>query len=200
VDLILKPGYQAVKQVDPSAKVVFGGLALGANMGKYYAAGAEPYFDIGNFHAYYEAPGVAAAKDNVRGTMNQNGDKAKPLWLTEFGAQTQSGGGYLNAETASTPQDETSQARLIHDVFGNMDLQAAFLYQLHDTGVYATGGTLVGSLSSYGIVSHDLIRRKLGFQAYKDAPGAALPPLALQTGGVAPATRWHGWGATPGTI
>jgi hypothetical protein len=186
VDLILKPGYQAVKQVDPTALVVFGGLALDANMPKYYAAGAEPYFDIGNFHAYYESPGVAAAKDHVRGAMNQNGDKAKPVWLTEFGVETQKGGGFLNADVVSLPQDESSQARLIHDVFQLPGLQAIFLYQLHDTAVYLTGGAVLNP-SYWGIVSHDLTRRKLGFEAYKEAAGGALPPLALATLPTSPA-------------
>jgi hypothetical protein len=176
VDLILKPGYQAVKQVDPKAQVVFGGLAQDATMSKYYAAGAKPYFDIGSVHAYYQSPGVAAAKDHVRGAMNQNGDKAKPLWLTEFGAQAQRVGSALNADAAGASQDEAYQARLIHDVFQLPGLQAIFLYQLHDTSAYLSDGAAVNAY--WGIVSHDLTHRKLGFEAYKEAAGGPLPPLA----------------------
>ncbi|HEX6778252.1 MAG TPA: glycosyl hydrolase, partial [Ktedonobacterales bacterium] len=86
VDLVLKPGYQSVKQVDPTAQVLIGGLAGDTNMQKFYTAGAQPYFDIGNVHTYYgAAAGDATGVTHVRGVMNQNGDTAKPLWLTEFG-------------------------------------------------------------------------------------------------------------------
>ncbi len=164
VDLILKPGYLAAKQVDPSVQVLLGGLAGDSVMGKVYAAGGGPYFDIGNFHSYLRSPGVAAGKDHVRGAMNQNGDKVKPIWLTEFGVEAQGS------------NDEAFQARLIHDVYQLQGLQAIFLYQLHDTDVYADGSVLKHAY--WGIVSHDLTHRKQGFDAYKAVAGAPLPLLA----------------------
>src|SRR5262249_30978120 len=67
VNLVLQPGFEAVKQVDRTAKVLLGGLQNDADMTKMYAAGAEHYFDIGNFHAYLPAVGgIAAAMDHVR--------------------------------------------------------------------------------------------------------------------------------------
>jgi hypothetical protein len=190
VDLVLKPGYQAAKQVDPSVKVLIGGLAGDANMPAYYAAGAEPYFDIANFHAYYQL-GVAdsTAMDHIRSAMNQNGDSAKQVWMTEFGMMTDASGGGLAAQSSSAANDEAAQARLIHDVYGGLKVQAAFFYQLHDTGVYETGNVLL-KMTSWGIVSHDLSHHKMGFDAYKQAAGGVLPNLASQTQAVpAPAAQ-----------
>jgi hypothetical protein len=172
VNLVLQPGYEAVKKVDPTAKVLLGGLQGDTNMTKMYAAGAEPYFDIGNFHAYFPASGgIAAAMDHVRGAMNQNGDRAKPLWLTEFG--------YAAQDATS----EASQARLIHDVYNGLtSLQAILFYQLHDTSVYGTGGS-VDKQVYWGIVSSDFSRQKPGFAAYQQAVGGSLPALALGSAG-----------------
>jgi hypothetical protein len=171
VSLVLQPGYQAVKLVDATALVLLGGLAGDTNMGKFYAAGAQPYFDIGNFHAYLPAAGGdAAAMDHVRGAMNQNGDKTKPLWLTEFG--------YAAQDATS----EVAQARLIHDVYNGFKLQAIFFYQLHDTSVYDSGGNVVKQVY-WGMVSADFSRHKQGFDMYQQAMGGTLPNLALAFSG-----------------
>jgi|GEM_PF-2168013 len=170
VDVVLKPGYQAVKQVDPTAQVIVGGLA-GPTMGKIYAAGGGPYFDIGSFHAYLPASGGDAAEmDNIRGTMNQNGDKNKPLWMTEFGYQ------------ASNATSEAAQAQLIRSVYAGFKLQAIFFYQLHDTSVYDPGGVAIKD-ATWGLVSHDLLQFKPGFDAYKAAVGGSLPGFALGSPG-----------------
>jgi hypothetical protein len=162
VDLILKPGYQAVKQVDPTAKVVLGGLANGP-IDEVYAAGGGPYFDIGNFHAYLPSVGGNnAVMDFVRGTMNKNGDRNKPLWLTEFGYETYDA------------NSEEDQALLVHDEFNGPDLQGIFFYQLHDTFVYDATGKPIKE-ATWGLVSHDFSRRKPSFAAYKAAIGGPLP-------------------------
>jgi hypothetical protein len=168
VNLVLQPGYEAVKQVDPTARVLLGGLQTDANMAKMYAAGAEPYFDIGNFHAYLPAVGgIAAAMDHVRAAMIQNGDRTKPLWMTEFG--------YVAQDATS----ETAQARLIHDVYNGLkSLQAILFYQLHDTNVYAIGGS-ISKQAYWGIVTRDFSRQKPGFAAYQQAIGGPLLSFAL---------------------
>lgn len=172
VNLVLEPGYKAVKQVDATARVLIGGLSGDTNMGKFYSAGAEPYFDIGNFHAYLPAVGgVAAAMDHVRGAMNQNGDKDKPLWMTEFGY------------AAQDANSENVQGRLISDVYkGLKTLQAILFYQLHDTSVYDASGAVAKQVY-WGIVSSDFSRHKPGFAAYQQAVGGPLPSLALSASG-----------------
>jgi hypothetical protein len=176
VTLVLAPGYQAVKKIDPLAQVLIGGLAGDTNMAKYYAAGAQPYFDIGNFHAYLPEGGAAAAMDHVRGAMNQNGDQSKPLWLTEFGYRTQPDEQPCGPDTAAASSGETAQAKLIQGVYKDFKLQAILFYQLHDSAVNTSAGC--GKQVYWGLVSHDLTYRKSGFDAYKNAVGGPLPALA----------------------
>jgi hypothetical protein len=166
VDLILKPGYQAVKQVDPTAKVLIAGLVSGGPgfLSDVYADGGGPYFDIANAHAYFPVvDGVSTAVHLMKGVMHDNGDSQKPVWLTEFGLEAQ-------------PNNEAEQAQLITDVFSNLNVQAILYYQLHDTAAVGLNGP--GALAYYGLVSSDYSHRKLGFAAYKAAAGGALPPLA----------------------
>jgi hypothetical protein len=180
VDLILKPGYQAVKQVDPTAKVLIAGLVGGGPgfLSNVYAAGGGHYFDIANAHAYFPVvDGVSTAVHLMKGVLSENGDSQKPVWLTEFGLVTQPDGAPGNSGTIKTPNDEADQAQLISDVFSDLNVQAIFLYQLHDTSPFGPGGALLG-VEYYGLVSRDYKHHKLGFEAYKDAAGGPLPAFA----------------------
>lgn len=175
VDLMLKPGYAAVKEVDPSAQVVMGGLALDTKMAAFYQAGAQPYFDIANFHAYYEASqGDSTALDHVLAAMRANGDADKPIWLTEFGLPTHQAMPGADTSVPADPQDtaaEDKQARLIEGVYGGLGkrLQAILFYQLRDTSVYDATGHAVKHVY-WGLMNSDLTRRKAGYQALQEAP------------------------------
>lgn len=178
VSLILKPGYQAVKAVDPAAKVVMGGLAGDTNLGAVYQAGGGPYFDIVSFHAYYPvAVADSTAWDHIRNALVTNGDTKKPIWLTEFGRPTQTSG--APGAPAPTPDAqataEQAQASLIKGVYSGLKIQAIFFYQLHDTAVYNSAGQIV-KLVYWGLVTRDLSRLKPGFQAYADVPQGAIQP------------------------
>ena len=176
VDLMLKPGYQAVKEIDPRAEVVMGGLALSNKMSALYAAGAGPYFDIANFHAYYTASSAdSTALDFVRQAMHANGDDFKPIWMTEFGlpshVPTLANG---PVDPISAP-DEEKQAALVRGVYSGLKIQAIFFYQLRDTAVYDSAGHLI-KLVYWGLVNRDLTRHKLSYDAYRDVVGGRLPP------------------------
>ncbi len=188
VNYILKPGYEAAKQADPTVQVVLGGLGSDVDMGKIYAAGGGPYFDIGNFHAYYEASSAdSTAMDHVRAAMNENGDQNKPLWLTEFGW------------SASTASDEAVQANLVAGVYKIPHLQAIFYYQLHDTAVYDPPGTPIKQVY-WGLVSHDLTQHKPAFDAYQSARGGGLPNFALVLpGGVSAPAASFIWSVESGS-
>jgi hypothetical protein len=179
VSLVLKPGYQAVKAVDPSARVVLGGLASDIRLGAVYQAGGGPYFDIVSFHAYYPiAVADSTAWDHIRNALATNNDKSKPIWLTEFGRPTQdpSAPGAAPPTAAATAAAEQAQAKLISGVYSGMKIQAIFFYQLRDTVVYNSAGQIVKQVY-WGLVTRDLSREKPGFQAYADVPQGALPPL-----------------------
>ncbi len=183
VDLILKPGYQSIKQVDPTAKVLLGGLASSTSIATIYTAGAKPFFDIVSFHAYAStAADEEAALDDIRQVVSAQGDEQKPIWLTEFGLKTQPDGAPGNPGTISTPNDEVAQAQLIHDVYGQLKIQAIFFYQLHDTAVTESGGAIL-KVEYFGLLSRDYSHRKPGFDAYKEAVGGVLPRFADNTSG-----------------
>lgn len=102
--------YKAIKKIDKSAFIISGGLApSGTGDGNYspvdfvegmYNAGAKGNFDALGDHPYTfpEAPdtaGQGSAWSQISGTnpsiisiMEGNGDSAKKIWMTEFGAPT----------------------------------------------------------------------------------------------------------------
>lgn len=179
VDLMLRPGYQAVKEVDPTAQVLMGGLASDTAMSAFYAAGAKGSFDIANFHAYYiAAEGDATALDHVLAAMRTNGDADKPIWLTEFGLPTHDPTGPKGPADPLSDTAEIKQAALIRGVYAGLGthLQAILFYQLRDTAVYGTGGRLEKQVY-WGLLNRDLSRRKLGYDAFAAAPSGDPPPL-----------------------
>ena len=105
---LLKFSYAAVKQGNPEAVVVLGGIngngkdsvtILGLNLNfakanflpELYSLGAKDYFDVAAIHPYTYADSVTSAAsiktavDDARAIMNTNGDGAKSLWITELG-------------------------------------------------------------------------------------------------------------------
>ena len=124
---ILRAAYTAIKAVDPGAFVLTGGLG-GTRAGngnidgatfaaQLYEAGAKNFFDGISYHPY-TYPMMASVEATVGGrgwsrmllvrqTMVQNGDAAKPIWITEVGAPT--------AGTNSVTEAE--QRAILHDAF-----------------------------------------------------------------------------------
>jgi polysaccharide biosynthesis protein PslG len=105
VDL-LKAAYPAVKDADPAAIVVTGGLApivdfstITMDSVKFvramYAAGAKPFFDALGYHPYqytmkfseggYHPDSPINQLAAIRQLMLANGDAAKKIWATEYG-------------------------------------------------------------------------------------------------------------------
>ena len=85
---MLKIVYPAIKQANPSAVVLTGGMTDWTEFPRgIYEGGGREYFDVMNIHAYgiplewgFVERGAAA-----RAIMNEHGDATKPLWNTEFG-------------------------------------------------------------------------------------------------------------------
>jgi polysaccharide biosynthesis protein PslG len=95
---LLQATYTVIKEVDPTAKVVLGGLSgSGVNaegsgyLQQLYRLGAGDYFDVMSIHHYIhpEREGnieaLQASLAATRQVMDNNGDSAVPLWLTEIG-------------------------------------------------------------------------------------------------------------------
>jgi polysaccharide biosynthesis protein PslG len=106
----LKAAYAAIKRVDPSIVVLSGGLAPAVNgrqnynprtfLKDMYTAGAKGSFDAVAYHPYsYPASPdqfrtwsawsqLSETSPSLRSVMIENGDSAKKVWITEFGAPT----------------------------------------------------------------------------------------------------------------
>lgn len=121
---LLAIAYERIKQADPQALVVSAGLApTNENddraiadrlyLRAMYAAGAGASFDVLAAHPYGfglppdDAPGAHAGLNmarlvDLRAIMVENGDAAKPVWITEFGWTTAAAdemhGGYAVSE------------------------------------------------------------------------------------------------------
>ena len=93
---LLHVGHDAVKSVDPRARVLLGGLAetrLGIPMRTFlrqvYQAGGKPYFDVVSIHPYGRSQrGVLGGVVRSRRVMRRYGDGRKRLRVTEFGWAT----------------------------------------------------------------------------------------------------------------
>ncbi len=95
---LLEVTSSTIKAVDPSAKVVLGGMFGTPGAGGavahsawgflqlLYDKGAKPYFDGVALHPYSpDIDGVRYQVKAIRKTMAKNGDRSLPLYITELG-------------------------------------------------------------------------------------------------------------------
>jgi hypothetical protein len=126
---LLKGAYSAIKQQDPSATVVSGGMdAYNTSqvridskdfLTQMYKDGAKGSFDALGYHPYTYPSSpmdknngwskMAEDSTNLLGIMKANGDGDKQIWMTEYGAPT-------NGPVGSGFVDEKKQEGLVHDV------------------------------------------------------------------------------------
>jgi hypothetical protein len=102
---MLAAAQPAIRQADPGATVVLGGLSNNdyPYLRQLYAAGGRPYFDAVADHPYTgsdptlcwseagtttPAQGAFCGIESVRSVMVDAGDSAKTIWITEFGWST----------------------------------------------------------------------------------------------------------------
>ena len=123
---VLKLSYPLIKAADPQATVLTGGLGgirdkKGNFAGDTFLAaldkdGAKGFFDGVSYHPY-TYPLLASQDDGLRGwsrmlkarqTMVANGDGDKKIWVTEYGAPTNGGGGSIT---------EAQQAQMVADAY-----------------------------------------------------------------------------------
>jgi hypothetical protein len=143
---LLKDSYGAVKAADPTAKVVFGGLARNdwGYLSAAYSAVSNlgSYYDVMATHPYPDwslngAPDVTLRNGDgtigqqsfngyrqVHNVMADHGDD-KPIWFTEFGWSTWSGGVSQATQAAYTTQ---AMRCIEQDPY----VQVAFYYNLRN--------------------------------------------------------------------
>lgn len=158
---LLKSSYLAIKNIDPTATVLTGGLAAvmtgQGNIGEVdfvkllYTGGAKGFFDGVSVHPYsypflptYNTvgnpwPGML----QMHQVMSNYGDEQKKIWITEFGAPTNGPGsvatlGNAKKEGAYDHVSEELQAQILKDAlksYQNYTWIGPFLwYSYQDTG------------------------------------------------------------------
>ena len=182
---MLRLSYAAIKQADPQAFVISAGLApygaYGQASGNFmnpltflermYAAGAAGSFDALGWHPYnftgiFFHPAsawsqVAETSPSARSMMVANGDGAKQIWGTEFGAPT---------GTSSEAVTEAAQAQLVANGYAKWRSWSfagpLFWFSLRDAG-----SNLGDREHNFGLVRTDY-SRKPSFEAYRSAAAA----------------------------
>ena len=171
---ILKAAHDTIRTIDPKAKVVLGGLQMNGIipnpwspikvenfLQKIYDAGGKPYFDVVNIHPYVLATkeqGPAYAAKLVRDTiivMEKNGDRRKPLWITETGLGTGNG---------VTEQIQAEHLKGIYEEMAKIpQVKAIYWFLLRDMDKSVCGGE-----DSMGLITM-IGRRKPAFAAFVNA-------------------------------
>ncbi|HEY6396255.1 MAG TPA: hypothetical protein VIX82_02255 [Solirubrobacteraceae bacterium] len=133
---LLKAAHDAIKRVDPGARVILGGLPNYSwrSLQRIYAIrGARRLFDVVAVHPYTKTPaGVITILSLVRQVMNQSGDPRKPIvadevsWPSSLG-KTVHNTGYDFATT------EAGQARNLSQL---LPLLGRYRTSLHLMGFY----------------------------------------------------------------
>lgn len=185
---MLRLAYPAIKGADRKAKVISGGLspygAYGERTARYvgpleflqamYANGARGFLDGVGWHPYSFPEGLAFSPrsawsqmsettPSARSIMRDNGDDAKRIWATEFGAPTGS---------SSKALTEAAQAALVREAYTKLRASPwagpAFLYSYRDHGAIDPGASADGG---FGLVRADW-SRKPSWTAYASLTAA----------------------------
>ena len=179
---MLRLAYVAIKRADRSATVVSGGLAPFGAYGeddaqhvnpldfleRMYASGARGSMDAVGWHPYNFPAGLgfsassawsqmAETTPSARSIMTANGDGAKRIWVTEFGAPT---------GTSSRSLSEPDQAALVVEAYRSLAASSwagpAFLYSYRDNNGLEPGAPPDGG---FGLVRADW-SKKPSYGAY----------------------------------
>jgi hypothetical protein len=166
---LLRSAYKAVKAVDPTARVVLGGLANNAwdAIDKLYRIGGiRGYFDVAAVHIYSgRADDFSEIVRRFRAAIDRNGDLKKRIYATEAGASASKG-------VLEAPEQEYFQvthkqmAKLVPAVFKRLAQSAEKLW-LERVYWYTWASGFTYDRTIFGFS---------GLNAY--APGTQVHPLA----------------------
>jgi hypothetical protein len=200
---LLKQVYPVIKKANPNAVVVLGGVGFldPTNDMSYinglYAAGAKDYFDVMNFHPYRQPKGPNDNYDyenvngqtgetlpqeiaSVKNVMDQNGDGAKKIWITEIGWQTAGDARAVSDATQAQYVQQTYQ-----DVRAIPYVGALFFYKLTDSCANTSDFECwVGLVSQSGVPKPAFTV----FSSLLSSSTAALPPRPAPALPAAPAS------------
>lgn len=161
---ILNPAYAAAKAVDPSLPVVEAGSINDSGacckfLSAVIADGGK--FDVATFHNYAE--NWISEASAYRSVLDAHGLSRVPLWMTEFGVDSQTG-----SQLAATQQ-----------VFGgNEPLQMASWYNLRDTDAWRCCPPIDAEKAHWGLLGPDFSAKPAYtvLQSYLGGTGSPTTP------------------------
>jgi len=167
---LLKKVYATIKEVNPNAVVILGGLVQQPfySLKKVLANGGAEYFDICNIHPYFATDirsGVQRTSyliKNITKEFNKQGIDKK-IWITEVSCP-----GTTKPESCSwwlgQCQSEEEQAEFLTGIYGLLDtypnLEKIFWSMFRDTEHFKDG------IDSFGIIKKDY-SLKPAYSVYK---------------------------------
>jgi len=173
---LLKLSHSAINGADPNAQVVLAGLVgygqiqAWTFLGQLYRAHAKPNFDAAALHPY--AKDLSHLRDEVglyRDAMKKHRDKQTPLWITELGWGSRSGGGPYN-------KGKSGQKRILSQSFkmlvhhGAWRINHLFWFDWRDPGGRTAGPPGCTWCSSAGLLKHNR-NPKPAYRAFKHFTG-----------------------------
>jgi hypothetical protein len=157
---LVKPSYNAIKSVDPGAKVVLSGLFGDPNEGGQYGMsavdflaklyrvpGIKHYFDAVALHPYaFHVEDLEAMVEGIRAVMLDNDDPGAGLYITEMGWGSQD-----DPNVVAFEQGIGGQARELRGAYRyllanrlRLNLLAAYWFTWKDSSLYCSFCDSVG--------------------------------------------------------
>ena len=189
---LLAISHDAIKSKDPRATIVLAGMpsttrAAGSSNARdflnaiYNVAGVKADFDAAALHPYgCELDQVRTGISQFRAVMENRGDGATPLWLTEFAWGSGPDQSCINKGATGQRQRLISSFRMFLQNRKTWNVQRLFWFLWRDpTGSFATYCSFCGTA---GLLRHDG-SRKPAYYAFKGFTAETTRPVASITSG-----------------
>ncbi|EEF58160.1 glycoside hydrolase family 39 [Pedosphaera parvula Ellin514] len=175
---LAKAGSKAVREADPTAKIVLGGMSWNIEFLRdlFVTHGISPFIDVVNLHNYYEtwSPdpieniNIYISKASQIIDLHGNG---QALWLAEVGYSNFRHGSHVSRTYEArynfehTPQFQAqSMARMLSSILATGKVQLIAWYRIHD-------------LPETTLIIGDVNNRRLGILDVQGRPKPALKTL-----------------------
>lgn len=172
---LLKKVYETVKEIDPSSKIILGGLTQNGYFAlkNLYRNGAGGYFDIVNIHPFVNpleknsVNRIRSLYKNIKNLMKKYGDEDKKIWFTEIGCPGVKKTTEENTWWEGVSPNEGEQAKFVKTVYKEVisldDVEKLFWAFFRDNKDHFRSG-----VDYFGLVRWDF-SKKPSFNAYRRA-------------------------------
>ena len=188
---LLQVSHDAVRSKDWQAEIVLAGIATQNSLtafdfldSLYSVPGIKGDFDAVAQHPYASnVDNVRSAIEQLRQVMANNGDAAKPLWITELGWGSAPADGLgINLGLAGQASMLTSSFKLILSHRSDWNVQRLYWFDWRDPAPDSPYADICLRCGSAGLLAHDRTP-KPAFDAFLAFTAETIPPSASITMG-----------------